>query len=431
MKEEQIIQNSKIAYAKDDIKKDLFSMGIEEGDVLLVHSSLSKIGWVIGKEIAVIQALLESVGESGTIVMPSQSGDWTSPEYWQNPPVPHVWIEKIKNSIPAYNPLYTPTREMGRIADAFYRYPNSIRSSHPHVSFSANGKLAQEIVGNHSLSYGLGEGSPLQKLYDLDAKVLLLGVGYDKCTSMHLAEAKQEYKLIEKQGSKLESGWTEFEEIVYDDSDFETIGMDFEKENHVVKGMVGQANCRVFSIRSVVDFANQWIFDHRKCLVTLSKEQFSEIYKSRMIHDFPDNELKDLGTILNNPNSYLFGYFDQKLVGYANCVFQEKYCLLDYYGIFVEERNKGYGSAFLKNLWDQFENKTWIIESEVPYDHLSSRRLEFYQRNGWILSDIKIELYGVDYHILSNKIISKEEIEYAYSLYYPSRFRKLHFKVYS
>ena len=53
----------------------------------MVHSSLSKIGWVCGAEVSVIQALLEVVGEEGTIVMPAHTGDNSDPSVWENPPI--------------------------------------------------------------------------------------------------------------------------------------------------------------------------------------------------------------------------------------------------------------------------------------------------------------------------------------------------------
>lgn len=63
-------------------------------------------------------------------------------------------------------------------------------ADHPQVSFAGWGPMAESILKDHSLSRGLGSGSPLQKLYDLDAKVLLLGIGYERCTCLHLSESK-------------------------------------------------------------------------------------------------------------------------------------------------------------------------------------------------------------------------------------------------
>jgi len=61
---------------KEDILHSLGLMDVQKGDILLVHSALSSIGWVEGGVDTVIDALLESVGEDGTIVMSTLTG-WT------------------------------------------------------------------------------------------------------------------------------------------------------------------------------------------------------------------------------------------------------------------------------------------------------------------------------------------------------------------
>src|SRR5205085_4042113 len=105
-----------------------------------------------------------------------------------NPPVPEAWWETIRNERPAFDARTQPTRGMGAIAECFRSWPGSQRSDHPLVSFTALGPNAERIAANHELANGLGEGSPLARLYDLDAHVLLLGVGHANNTSLHLAE---------------------------------------------------------------------------------------------------------------------------------------------------------------------------------------------------------------------------------------------------
>ena len=80
MSEADVIKQSNKPQSKTSIKKDLQALGLKSGDIILVHSSMSKIGWIAGREIAVIEALLEVVGLQGTIVMPSFTGENSQPE---------------------------------------------------------------------------------------------------------------------------------------------------------------------------------------------------------------------------------------------------------------------------------------------------------------------------------------------------------------
>lgn len=124
------------------------------------------------------------------------------------------------------------------------------------------------IIQDHPLSPQFGVQSPLGKLYDLDAKVLLLGVGYDKCTSFHLSETalagmptKQMGAAIVEEGKRV---WKWFTDFAYDAEDFALIGEQLEQAVDVQRGKVGIAESRLFGIRDAVDFASQWLRVHRK-----------------------------------------------------------------------------------------------------------------------------------------------------------------------
>ncbi|TFE23067.1 aminoglycoside N(3)-acetyltransferase [Cohnella luojiensis] len=268
MSEQRTIELSKKMNDIDSVYNDLFKLGVREGDILIVHSSLSSLGWVCGGAQAVLMALKQAVGKSGTLVMPAHSGGISDPAEWRNPPVPKEWIEKIYESMPGFDVDLSPTRGMGCIAELFRTLPESIRSNHPQVSFSASGKYANVITDNHQLTPQFGRNTPLGKLYELNAKVLLLGVNYDSCTSFHLAEALNEKMPRKKMGTAIIENnkrvWKWFEDYAYDsDQDFEQIGKAFEETSNVTLGEIGNAECRLFNMKTGVDFAGEWLEKNR------------------------------------------------------------------------------------------------------------------------------------------------------------------------
>lgn len=267
MSESSMVLKTKEPITINSLYKDLIKLGVNRGDILLVHSSLSSLGWVCGGAQAVITAIMDVLGNEGTLIMPTHSGDWSNPEEWENPPVPNEWINIIIENMPAFDPKKTPTRGMGCIAELFRTFHNTLRSEHPQVSFSANGKYAKEIVEGHDLTPQFGMKSPLGKMYDLNAKVLLLGVGYDSCTSFHLAESFIKEMPIKRIGTALldkgERLWKWFDDYDYNTDDFDLIGQKFEEICSVHKDKVGNANCKLFNIKDGVNFATSWLKEYR------------------------------------------------------------------------------------------------------------------------------------------------------------------------
>jgi aminoglycoside 3-N-acetyltransferase len=236
---------------------------------VMVHSSLSKLGFVVGGAPAVVSALMAVLGPSGTLMMPTHSGALSDPASWSNPPVPEHWWATVRAEMPAYDPDLTPTRMMGAIADCFRHVEGTRRSAHPTVSATALGPNAAFLLDGHQLAYGLGESSPQARLYDLDGSILLLGVSHANNTSLHLAEYRSaapdapevtHFSPVVVDG---ERQWASYLDLDDDDSDFERLGEDFARSGAESVGPVGAGIGRLMSSRQVVDFAVGWMRRNR------------------------------------------------------------------------------------------------------------------------------------------------------------------------
>ena len=136
----------------DDIKTALKDIGVRKGQAVMVHTSLGSLGYVCGGAQSVIEALLESVGDEGTIMMPTQSWKNLNPEtgvYWQEP---EEWWPVIREYIPAYDKRITPTNTMRAVSEMFRQWPGRLRSAHPVRSVAAWKRYAKYLTENHDLS---------------------------------------------------------------------------------------------------------------------------------------------------------------------------------------------------------------------------------------------------------------------------------------
>src|SRR5512135_1478972 len=104
MGEKEVVEKTPLPGTRESLASDFRRLGLYEGMTLLVHSSLSALGWVCGGPVAVIQALMDVLTEAGTLIMPAHSGDVSDPARWCNPPVPADWIPIIRAAMPAFDP---------------------------------------------------------------------------------------------------------------------------------------------------------------------------------------------------------------------------------------------------------------------------------------------------------------------------------------
>ena len=232
------------------LTEQLLSLGVRAGGVLVVHASFSKVATIEGGPTGLIEALLAGLGPTGTLVMPSMSDDDDEP----------------------FDPAQTPCRGMGIVAETFWRMPGTLRSDSPHA-FAAVGPRAQEITTPHPVDVPHGLDSPVGRVYELDGQVLLLGVGHDANTTIHLAEnmAGVRYR-IPKSATVLESGRPvryDYGEIDHCCQRFSLMDAWLDARGLQRRGRVGHGEARLVPSRAVLATAlaqlreNETVFLHK------------------------------------------------------------------------------------------------------------------------------------------------------------------------
>tara|TARA_B100000508_G_scaffold138385_1_gene134349 strand:+ start:34552 stop:35463 length:912 start_codon:yes stop_codon:yes gene_type:complete len=178
--EEQKAMNK--GWAKEDLKEQLKSIGIDRGDTVLVHSALSKMGYVEGGPQTVIDSLLEVVGDEGHILMPNSPNASFQLEYIQN-----IECFDVAND----------ASKLGAITEVFRTHPKSKRSCHPTEPVSCIGPDSAYFVGSHfGEETPYTDKSPFYRVAERKGKILMIGVTLDNAgTNLHtLEDAVDDFK---------------------------------------------------------------------------------------------------------------------------------------------------------------------------------------------------------------------------------------------
>lgn len=241
---------------------DLQALGIAEGQILIVHSSLKSLGYVLGGAQTVVSALIAALGPTGTLVMPAFTPQVSDPSRWTDRPFPAEEIERVRAVLPEFNIDTTPT-SMGAIAETFRRWPATLRSDHPQVSICARGPQAPMIVTPHELAWAQGPGSPFERLYELGADILLLGVGFNRATMLHYAESRTPGRRIKTRliplGPPEQRTWVEAPDVADDlGVHFPAIGEAFLAQDRHQSGKIAQSDAFLIPGRGLVDFAAEY-----------------------------------------------------------------------------------------------------------------------------------------------------------------------------
>jgi len=166
---------------KNDLILQLQNIGIQKGDTILVHSSLSKIGYVEEGAKTVVDALLEVVGEIGHVLMPNSPNNQRQLDYIQN--------------LGVFDVINSPSK-LGVITEYFRKLPNAKRSLHPTEPVSCIGPDADYFVGEH---FGqltpYNDKSPFYRVAERGGKILMIGVTLDNAgTNLHCLEDAVNFK---------------------------------------------------------------------------------------------------------------------------------------------------------------------------------------------------------------------------------------------
>jgi aminoglycoside 3-N-acetyltransferase len=232
-----------------EIARDLRALGVRAGDTVLLHSAMSRLGFVQGGAQAVVEAFLEVLGPTGTLAVPTF-------------PFRGSMLAYVRSD-PLFDAEATPSL-MGAITEAARTRPGARRSLEPTHPVAAVGPRASFLLDDHRCARGAcDEHSPLYRLTLVGGLVLLLGVDFRSCTLLHVAEELARVPFIDFETRYRLRGRTEGREYtmsIYCHSaplrpNFPAIEPELRRRGHLRAGHVGQAACRLARAEDILGTA--------------------------------------------------------------------------------------------------------------------------------------------------------------------------------
>lgn len=258
------------------LARDLGALGLRRGDTVMFHTRLSALGYVAGGAGTVLDALLDVVGEPGTLMV---TCGWNDALPYEFETWPSAWQEAVRAEHPAYDAESSECDHAnGRLPEALRHRPGALRSRHPDVSVAALGAGARELTRDHPWDDPHGPDSPLARLVACGGRVLMLGAPLETLTLLHHAEALASApgkRFVSYEQPLLVDGervWRRFHDIdsskgAFDYGPFVPPGVDFFEvmardalaAGIGVRGTVGAAESHLFEAGPVVEFGRAWI----------------------------------------------------------------------------------------------------------------------------------------------------------------------------
>lgn len=245
-------EQTKTGITQQKLVDDLKKIGLQKGDSVLVHSSLSKIGFVEGGPATVVNALFEVIGQEGTLLFPSFPAKGRNKTHLEE----HPFFD-IKN---------TPS-QMGSITEYFRKLDKVHRSFHPTDPICAKGPLAEYYTNSH---FGqltpYNEHSPFRKLCDKKGKILMLGTTLNgACTNLHTLEdavnfkypvydsVEYEVKMIDESGKEYQMRTKVHNPDYSAKRNCDALKPMFEKEGVLMNGVVGEAKTMLIDAQKMLE----------------------------------------------------------------------------------------------------------------------------------------------------------------------------------
>lgn len=174
-----------ISHTRSQLMNHLNVLGVDEGQIIMLHSSVKAVGAVMGGPNAILQAILDTLGRDGTLMM--YAGWQDIPDFVLDLPIEARQVYYDEH--PPFDPATArAVRDHSILAEFLRTWPGAERSLNPEASMVALGIQAKQLTQDHPLDYGYGAGSPLAKLVEHKGKVLMLGAPLDTITLLHYAE---------------------------------------------------------------------------------------------------------------------------------------------------------------------------------------------------------------------------------------------------
>jgi aminoglycoside 3-N-acetyltransferase len=265
------------AITRSRLAADLRALGVRDGGVLMVHTRMSAIGWVVGGSETVVRALLDALGPDGTL---AAYASWQEHVYHAD-----EWPEEHRAAYLPAPPVFDPAtaeaaRDHGRIPERVRTWPGALRSVHPEASMVAVGRLARELTADHPQQDAYGPDSPLGRLVAAGGDVLLLGAPLETLSILHHAEAiapvpgkrtvRFEIPVATPHGVEVRTytdidtsrGAYRYEDLGLPGDEFDAIGTAALEAGIGTRGSIGAATCRLFPARELTRFGVAWITRH-------------------------------------------------------------------------------------------------------------------------------------------------------------------------